>query len=197
MVALNYEYVENGSAIAIRANLKEGFDLRQNAYVFDRHLPNIPFKEGTKFACHFFLKNLDDNQRFAHFLENEFHLITWTENIELVQCTISQGVFEARVKLNRRNFSLANAESKNPSIRIKENITPTRPTRSPAFLLERLKNPKLVSGYAGFSLQPRFFFNFHLSIRDDSQCVFPLEYEAFEDKRVVSGGRPESDRSKF
>jgi len=194
MVALNAEYVENGSAIAIKANLKEGFDLRQNAYVFDRHLRNIPFKEGTKFACDFFLKNLDGHQRFPHFLEKEFHLITWTENIEFVQCTISQGVFEARVKLNRRNFSLANAESKNPSIRIRENITPTFP---PAFLLERFKNPKLVSGYAGFSLQPRFFFNFRLSIWGDSQRVFPLEYEAFEDKRVVSGGRPESDRSKF
>jgi hypothetical protein len=101
---------------------------------------------------------------------------------------------EIRVPLDIKKFNISNAPGKNPYVSVQENVTPTKSQR---FLVEKLRNPATVSEYSLFSLHPRFFINFSLSLRGDARKVFPIEYEKFENKGFVSGGRPESNRRKF
>ena len=191
MGAFSAEYAENRETIVVIAKLQEGFEKRNEQFEFDRNL-KIPFREDTKFVAKLLVRNLDHNDKFSHFVEHELSQIEWEHAFDEVRLTLSRATLEIRVPLNFKNFNLSKASNLN--FQINENITPTR---SRKFLLQKLKNPSLISEYAHFSLHPTFYLNFLLSICGDARQVFPKEYAEFENSQVVSGGRPESNRRKF
>lgn len=184
MAALNLEYADKRTTVVARANLREGFDLVGGEYLFKRK-ESIAFREDTKFNCHFRLKNLRKQESFPAFLENELPLVEW----ELGALGLRKGVLEIKVKIVKENFQYWSSNAKNPAFKMQASLRPTYPPTS-------LHGPNL-SNYPNFSMQPEFWLDFYLSIQGDAQQVFPLGYENFEDRSVVSGGRPESDRRKF
>jgi hypothetical protein len=193
MAAFGAEYADNRSTLVLKANLQEGFEGTSEGFEFNRSL-HIPFREETTFRAQLRIRNLDHNDKFPQFLQNEMPQIQWQQFLSVTDFRLGQSILEIRVPLDLKKFNISNTPDKTPYVSVQENVTPTK---SQKFLLQKIRNPATVSEYSHFSLHPRFFVRFFLLLHGDTRKAFPIEYENFEHKGFVSAGRPESNRRKF
>ena len=185
------EYAEQSSQIVLVAKLGTAFEKKEGRYEFERR-KNIRYKNETKFQGTLRVRNLHDNEKFPFFLENELAQIDWQEQVDGAEFLLRQSILKVRIPLKFSEFR--DSSKGNSILTMSQTITPSR---SQKFKLQRFKNPTSPHEYSHFSMHPDFYVNLLLTFCGDPTKVTRTEWERFEDKSVVSGGRPESNKRKF
>ena len=187
-------YSNRRSSVVMTAELLAGLVRNNDQIIFDRWL-FLPYKDETKFRCRLrfsvdakaeilFIKSLSD-------IEFECPNIQTYSSTTSCDVKLSKGVLSVICHLNAQEFRRAKStKSGNPVAYFDwSEFYPFMRSVSETLRSLETKSTPLPN--------PACRLQYWLSIQGPASMFVKDEHEKFESKKVISGGRPETNRRKF